>query len=236
VALLYAAACHFGWAEDVCAASTHSLMLNLYDPVHRPSLLHLHMAELLALYSLHHERRMKFCARIVEAPFLTDSQLSDTTSSTLLTLPRSDIVLRVVRVVAYAAAELKLHPAGDTVLSGLDEWLTALACWSAKCKKVSCSVKSGVPPESITDCGWCVAASTGNVEGMDDIEVVSLEVGTLDESSLAISTLQSLIQRHAPHRHMRYVRVNKGKCISSHIVSNLLIRTDANGHDNIRII
>ena len=103
VALLYAAACHFGWAEDARAASTRSLTLNLYDPVHRPSLLRLHTAELLALYSLHHERRMKFRAHIVEAPFLTDSQLSDTTLSTLLTLPRSDIVLRVVRVAAYVA-------------------------------------------------------------------------------------------------------------------------------------
>jgi hypothetical protein len=133
-------------------------------------------------------------------------------------------------------AELELHPAGDTVLSGLDEWPTALACWSTKCKKASCSIESGVPPESITDCGWYVAASTGSAEGMYNIEVVSLEVGAKDESSLAISTLQSLIQRHAPHRHMRHVRVDKGKGISSHIVSNFLIRTDANGHDNIRII
>ena len=41
-----------------------------------------------------------------------------------------------------------------------------------------------------------VAASTGGAKGMDDIEVVSLKVGTPDESSLAISTLQLLIQRH----------------------------------------
>ena len=114
-------------------------------------------------------------------------------------------------------ADLELHPAGDTVLSGLDEWLTALACGSTKCKKVSCSAESGVPPESITDHDWCVAASTGSAKGIDNIEVISLEVGALDESSLAISTLQSLIQRHAPHRHMRHVRVIKGKCISSHI-------------------
>src|ERR1700679_3874642 len=86
-------------------------------------------------------------------------------------------------------ADLELHPAGDTMLSGLDEWLTALACGSTKCKKVSCSAESGVPPESITDHDWCVAASTGSAKGIDNIEVISLEVGALDESSLAISTL-----------------------------------------------
>ena len=42
-----------------------------------------------------------------------------------------------------------------------------------------------------------IAASTGGAKGMDDIEVVSLKVGTPDESSLTISTLQLLIQRHA---------------------------------------
>lgn len=136
---LYAAACHFGWAEDARAASTRSLTLNLYDPVHRPSLLRLRTADLLALYSLHHERRMKFRARIVEAPFLTDSQLSDTTSSRCSRCrdPISYFEWRELRHMMLA--ELELRPAGDTVLSGLDEWPTALACWSAKCKKVSCS-------------------------------------------------------------------------------------------------
>jgi hypothetical protein len=50
---------------------------------------------------------------------------------------------------------------------------------------------------------------------MDIIEVVNLKVSTLDESDLFISTLQLLIQRHAPHRCMRHVSVRFNECMSS---------------------
>jgi len=35
-------------------------------------------------------------------------------------------------------AELERRPAGDTVLTGLEEWPAAQACWATKCKKVTC--------------------------------------------------------------------------------------------------
>jgi len=70
---LYAAACHFGWAEDVRAASTRSLTLNLFDSVHKPSLIRLRTADLCALFALHHERHVQFRARIAEPPFVTDA-------------------------------------------------------------------------------------------------------------------------------------------------------------------
>lgn len=136
---LYAAACHFGWGEDARAASTRSLTLNLFDPVHRPSLLRLRTADLYALFTLHHERCMQFRARIVEAPFLTDAILRDPTAARCSRCrdPISYFEWRELR--SAMLAELERRPAGDTILTGLDEWPTALACWSTKCKKVSCS-------------------------------------------------------------------------------------------------
>ncbi len=136
---LYAAACHFGWVEDARAASTRSLTLNLYDPVHKPSLTRLRTADLYMLFALHHERRMQFRVRIAESPFLTDAQLVDTASARC---PRcrdpisSYVEWRELRHVMLA--ELERRPAGDTVLTGLEEWPAALACWASKCKKVSC--------------------------------------------------------------------------------------------------
>jgi hypothetical protein len=135
---LYAAACHFGWAEDMRAASTRSLTLNLFDPAHRSSLLRLRTADLLALFALHHERRLQFRTRIAESPFLTDAQLTDTAAARCSRCrePISYAEWRELRHMMLA--ELERRPAGDTVLTGLDNWPTALACWAYKCRKVSC--------------------------------------------------------------------------------------------------
>ena len=134
---LYAAACHFGWAEDARAASTRSLTLNLFDSVHKPSLLRLRTADLYALFALHHERRLQFRARIADAPFLTDAQLVDTSARcSRCREPLSYAEWRELRHVMLA--ELERCPSGDTVLTGLEEWPAALACWAAKCKRASC--------------------------------------------------------------------------------------------------
>ena len=74
---LYAAACHFGRAEDARSAFTHSLTVNLYDLKKSPALPRLHTADLLASFELHHEWRKQFHQRIAESPFLTDAQLGD---------------------------------------------------------------------------------------------------------------------------------------------------------------
>lgn len=137
---LYASACHFGWAEDARAASTRSLTLNLYDSVHKPSLLRLRTADLYALFALHHERRVQFRARIADSPFLTDAQLVDTASARCSRANCRDSISyvewRELRHVMLA--ELERRPSGDTVLTGLEEWPAAQACWAAKCKRVSC--------------------------------------------------------------------------------------------------
>jgi hypothetical protein len=135
---LYAAACHFGWAEDARAASTRSLTLNLYDSVHKSSLLRLRTADLYALFALHHERRVQFRARIADTPFLTDTQLADTASQRCArcTQPVSYFEWRELRHMMLA--ELERRPSGDTVLTGLEEWPASLACWAVKCKRATC--------------------------------------------------------------------------------------------------
>jgi hypothetical protein len=133
---LYAAACHFGWAEDARTASTRSLSVNLYDPKNRPALLRLRTADLLALFELHHERRKQFRQRIAESPFLTDAQLADVARCSRCRDSISYVEWRELRNVMFA--ELETCPAGDTVLAGLGVWPAAQACWAAKCKKVTC--------------------------------------------------------------------------------------------------
>jgi len=133
---LYAAACHFGWAEDARGASTRTLSVNLYESKFRPALLRLRTADLLALFELHHERRKQFRQRIAEPPFLTDAQLGDAARCSRCHDPISYVEWRELRNVMLA--ELETCPAGDTVLAGLEVWPAALACWSAKCKKLNC--------------------------------------------------------------------------------------------------
>jgi hypothetical protein len=135
---LYAAACHFGWAEDARTASTRTLTLNLYDSVHKPSLLRLRTADLYALFALHNERRVQFRARIADAPFLTDAQLVDTASARCSRCRETISYVEWRELRHVMLAELERRPSGDTVLTGLEEWPAALACWATKCKRVSC--------------------------------------------------------------------------------------------------
>src|SRR6266702_2842698 len=135
---LYAAACHFGWADDARAASTRSLVLDLRAPVHRAALLRLRTADLLALFELHHTRRAQFRARLAEPPFLTDAQLGDATGARCSRC-RDPISYAEWRELKHAMLyELERRPAGDTVLTGLEEWPLAQACWAARCKKTMC--------------------------------------------------------------------------------------------------
>jgi BTB/POZ domain len=135
---LYAAACHFGWTEDARAASTGSLTLNLHDPVHRPALIRLRPSDLLSLFELHHNRRAQFRARLGESPFLTDAQLSEAAAPRCPRC-REPISYAEWRELKHAMFyELERRPAGDTILTGLDEWPAALACWAVKCKAMRC--------------------------------------------------------------------------------------------------
>lgn len=137
---LYAAACHFGWADDARAASTRSLVLDLHVPAHRAALLRLRTADLLALFELHHTRRAQFRARLAEPPFLTDAQLGDG-ASPRCSRCRDPISYTEWRELRHAMLyELESRPAGDTVLTGLEEWPLAQACWAARCKKCASPV------------------------------------------------------------------------------------------------
>ncbi|KAH9979122.1 hypothetical protein BGW80DRAFT_1283145 [Lactifluus volemus] len=115
-----------------------SLTLNLHDSVHRPALLRLRTTDLYLLFELHHNRRAQFRARLGESPFLTDAQLSDA-AAPRCSRCREPVSYAEWRELKHAMLyELERRPAGDTVLTGLEVWGTAQACWSAKCKNVRC--------------------------------------------------------------------------------------------------
>ena len=113
---LYSAACHFGWVEDTCPASTRSLSVNLYDPKNRPT-----------LFELHHEWHKQFCQHIAELPFLTDVQLTDVARCSHCHDSIPYIEWHELRNVVFA--ELEMCPSGDTVFAGLEVWPAAQVCW-----------------------------------------------------------------------------------------------------------
>ncbi len=136
---LYAAACHFGWAEHARAASTQSLVLDLHSSAHRVELLRLRTADLYALMELHHTRRERFRSRLAEPPFLTDALLNDSNAARCSRC-RDPISYAEWRELKHVMLhELERRPAGDTVLLGLEEWPQAKACWAARCKKPGCT-------------------------------------------------------------------------------------------------
>ncbi|KAH9993190.1 hypothetical protein BJV77DRAFT_999080 [Russula vinacea] len=79
-----------------------------------------------------------FRARIAEAPFLTDAQLSDTAAARCSRCREAISYFEWRELRHSMLSELERRPAGDTVLTGLEEWPTAQACWASKCKKLSC--------------------------------------------------------------------------------------------------
>jgi len=56
----YVLATHFGWAQEAKLASTHTLSLNLYDPMHESDIDQLSSKYLLPLLKLHRRRRDMF--------------------------------------------------------------------------------------------------------------------------------------------------------------------------------
>ncbi|KAI0278380.1 hypothetical protein BC826DRAFT_1084705 [Russula brevipes] len=123
---------------DIRTASTRSLAANLYAPENRAALLRLRTSDLLALFELHHARRVQFRDRVAQAPFLTDAQLNDA-APPRCSRCREPISYSEWRELRHRMlTELENCPSGDTVLAGLEVWPTALACWSAKCKKPMC--------------------------------------------------------------------------------------------------
>jgi len=158
---LFAAACRYGWAAEGRLASTLTLTLNLHAPEYRPALLKLKTHALLALHDLHHARREQFRERIGQPPFLTDAQMSDAFARCSRCGESVDYVAwRELKYVMIL--EVDRRPAGDTILSGLEEWPAARACWAAKCKK-------GICGSAVYDKASTTQAIRGAIEGLSDV-------------------------------------------------------------------
>ncbi|THH21327.1 hypothetical protein EW146_g215 [Bondarzewia mesenterica] len=135
---LYAAACRWGWEPEARLASTLTLALDIHAPEHRPALLKLKTASLLALTDLRHSRREQFRTRLNQHPFLTEIQMSDGFARCPRCADPLDYAawreLKLVMVV-----EIDRNPSGESFKEGLETWPAARACWAAKCKKVGCA-------------------------------------------------------------------------------------------------
>jgi len=58
---------HYGWSDEAKLASTHTLALDLYDPIHAHSLNQLSSKDVLPLLNLHRKRRDMF-RRLLNSP------------------------------------------------------------------------------------------------------------------------------------------------------------------------
>ncbi|KAI0071717.1 hypothetical protein K474DRAFT_574350 [Panus rudis PR-1116 ss-1] len=126
---LYVMACRYGWEDEIRAASTKTLTLNLFAPEHKATLRKLSTHALLALLDLHHSRRELLRKQLDAPPFVNDSGPGSCSHC------NAEVDYRTWRELKYVIMrEMELRPLGDTVLeAGLNDWPAAKTCWAAQC-------------------------------------------------------------------------------------------------------
>jgi len=125
---LYALAKRHGWDAVAKTLSTRTLSLNIYDPIHYPSLRNMPPDALLDLFVLHRSRRdgMKDC---LDGPPFVSGEPADCIQC------HSPINYNTWRELKYRIlAEMDHRPLGDTILDpGISTWPESIACWTAAC-------------------------------------------------------------------------------------------------------
>jgi len=136
---LYVLARHFDWKEEAKLASTHTLRLNLLDPVHAPTLARLSSKDLVPLLNLHRKRRDTF-KKLLDSPERFAAGNSTPYHCSRCGITQLDNhTWREFKNAMFA--EIDRRPLGDTlgVAVGYSaEWPEAKACWGAKCSKEGC--------------------------------------------------------------------------------------------------
>ncbi|KAG5643757.1 hypothetical protein DXG03_009692 [Asterophora parasitica] len=136
---LYVLAKHFDWREEAKLASTHTLKLNLHDPVHAPMLARLSSKDLLPLLNLHRKRRDMF-KKLIDSPERFAAGNSSPYHCSRCGVTQLDN--RTWQEFKNAMfAEIDRRPLGDElgVAPGQSaDWSEAKACWEAKCAKEGC--------------------------------------------------------------------------------------------------
>ncbi|KAG6883547.1 hypothetical protein C0993_005549 [Termitomyces sp. T159_Od127] len=136
---LYVLAKHFEWKEEAKLAATQTLILDLNDPIHAPTLERLSSRDLLPLLNLHRKRRDMF-KKLLDSPERFAAGNSFSYHCTRCGVTQLDnYTWREFKNAMFA--EFDRRPLGDTlgVNVGLSaDWPEAKACWEAKCTKTGC--------------------------------------------------------------------------------------------------
>ncbi|KAF9035177.1 hypothetical protein BJ165DRAFT_1355710 [Panaeolus papilionaceus] len=135
----YVVARHFGWDAEAKIASTHTLTLNLYDPVHEPLLDLMSSRDVLLLLNLHRKRRDMF------RDFLNSPERFAAGNSEPYHCNRCGVTeldnhaWKMFKNAMFL--EMEKRPLGDTlgVVAGeTADWPEAKACWESQCSKPDC--------------------------------------------------------------------------------------------------
>ncbi|KAF8970843.1 hypothetical protein BDZ97DRAFT_1652051 [Flammula alnicola] len=135
----YAIARHFGWDAEAKLASTHTLTLDLCDPVHASIMDQMSSKDVLLLLDFHRKRRDRF-RQLLDSP----ERFAAGNSSPYHCNRCGVTVLdnHSWRELKHAMfLEMERRPLGDTLglaVGDAAEWPVALACWEAKCSKEGC--------------------------------------------------------------------------------------------------
>lgn len=135
----YALSRHYGWNREAKLASTHTLALDLHDPIHAHSLNELSSIDLLPLLNLHRNRKDMF-RRLINSP--ERFAAGNSSSYHCHRCGVTELDNRTWRQLKEAIClEMDRRPLGDTIIAevgGAADWPEGLACWETKCTKEGC--------------------------------------------------------------------------------------------------
>ncbi|KAF8152584.1 hypothetical protein B0H34DRAFT_800984 [Crassisporium funariophilum] len=135
----YSLARHFGWDHEAKLASSHTLSLDLYDPIHANALDHMSSKDLLPLLNLHRKRRDLFRELLNSPERFAAGNSSPYHCNRCGVTELDSHTWRELKTAMFS--EMERRPLGDTlglVMGDTAEWPEAKACWEAKCTKEEC--------------------------------------------------------------------------------------------------
>ncbi|KAF8802651.1 hypothetical protein BYT27DRAFT_7111985 [Phlegmacium glaucopus] len=132
----YALSKHYGWDYEAKLASTHTLALDLYDPIHAHSLDQLSSKDLLSLLNLHRKRRDMFRQLLNSPERFTAGNSSSYHCHRCGVTELDNRTWRELKNAIFL--EMDRRPLGDAVVDEAADWPEALACWEARCTKEGC--------------------------------------------------------------------------------------------------
>ncbi|KAF8134732.1 hypothetical protein K438DRAFT_1738898 [Mycena galopus ATCC 62051] len=165
---VYALASHFGFRAEMQLASSHTLSLNLYDPLHTDVLASVPAAASLPLLRLHRGRRDAL-RDMLDSPerFLAGNGQPFHCSACAIT-PLENRTWRELK--HRVLRELDVCANGDALRDGfwdkqgMGSWVEAKACWAAVCVKAGCAATNYDRAATIKQIRTCLEGLPVTVE------------------------------------------------------------------------